>query len=75
MGACTLCSSFDVRREQIAKPGKPFVFLQIGSYVPERSRDVLNVNRVAARGCLVAKGTQGLQIALQRHQIEAAPEL
>ncbi len=42
--------------------------------VAQRARDVLDVDGVAARDRLVAERAERLQVALQRHQIEAPPE-
>ena len=47
-----------------AATGEAVVFLEIGAGVPERARNVLNVNRIAPRRRLVAERTEGLEVSL-----------
>ena len=62
-------------REHAPQPREARVLLERAARVAQRARDVLDVHRVAARRRLVAERAERLQVALQRHQIEPAPEL
>src|SRR5689334_22928515 len=62
-------------RQQLAQAGKPRIADQIHSREIERARDVLDVHGVLARRGLEAERAERLEVALQRHQIKAPPEL
>src|SRR3954469_13910600 len=64
----------DMIREQFAKAIEPRVLREVRLRVAQGARDVLDVDRVLSRDRLVPEGAERLQVALQRHQIEPAPE-
>src|SRR5215831_17151796 len=66
---------FDVCRQQLAEPIETGILFEIPTHVAQRARDVLDVDWIAARGGLVAERAERFQVALQRHEIEPAPEL
>src|SRR5688572_2351865 len=61
--------------QKFAQAREARVLCEIGLGVIQRPGDVLDVNRVAARRRLEAECAERLQVALQRHQVEAAAEL
>src|SRR5437899_6312031 len=63
-----------MRREKFPEPPEPWVLLQVPAHVAERARDVLDVHGIAASGGLIPERAERLQVALQRHEIEAAAE-
>ena len=64
-----------MRRQQFAQAAEARVALHVAAHVVQRARDVLDVHRVAARDRLEAERAERLQVALQRHQVEAPAEL
>ena len=65
----------DVRQQQFVQPREARIALQRIAHVAQRARHVLDVDRVLARRRLVAEGAHRLQVALQRHQVEAGAEV
>src|SRR6187549_3229560 len=74
VGRWKLSELFDVFCEHLAEARKTRVTLNVVTHVSQRARDVLDVHRVAAGRCLEAECAERLEIALERHQIEAPPE-
>src|SRR5688572_11949961 len=72
----TCSSNFrNVYRKDVREPAKPRIPAQILAHVVQGARNVLNVNRILPRGRLIAEGAERLEIALQRHQVEASSKL
>src|SRR5437763_14876867 len=65
----------DMRREQFPQTGKSRVLFEGGSRVAGCAWHVLDIHRVTARHRLIPEGAERLQVSLERHQIEAPPEL
>src|SRR5215203_3834660 len=61
---------FHMRGEHVAQPREPWMGFEVLANVAQCSGNVLDVYGVAARGRLVAEGAEGLQVPLQRHQVE-----
>src|SRR5258705_10354347 len=64
-----------VLAEQLAEARESRMAQHVGAGVVQRARDVLDVDRVLARCGLEPERPERLEIALERHQVEAAPEL
>src|SRR5258707_12767641 len=64
----------DVPGEELAQPTKAWVFLQVRPRIAQRARHVLDIDGITPRHRLIAECAERLQVALQRHQIEAAAE-
>src|ERR1041385_9215595 len=70
-----LAQFLEMSGQQVAQAAETRVSLQVCTCVIERPRDVLDVDRVRARGRLETEGPQCLQVPLQRHQVETASEI
>src|SRR6476646_10527019 len=66
-----LAEFLDVGAEQLAQLLEARLLLQVFADVFQRAGDVLDVDGVAPGGRLVAEGPERLQVALQRHHVEA----
>src|SRR5688572_2568043 len=65
----------EVLAEDLSQPRKSRVPIEVRAHVAKGARHVLNVNRIGATDGLEPECAQGLQVPLDRHQIEPAPEL
>src|SRR5688500_14231686 len=65
----------DVLGQHLPQAGESRVFLEVGARVGQRPGDVLDVDRIAPCGGLETERAEGLQVALQGHQVEAPPVL
>src|SRR5262245_64224019 len=65
----------EVLGQEFAQAAESCVPIHVSARVCQCARDVLNVNGVGARSGLETEGAERLEIALQCHQIEPAPEL
>src|SRR4051812_19152108 len=65
----------DVGGQQLAQPLESGLLVEIVAHVAQGSRDVLNIDGVPFGRRLIAKRAKRLEVALQRHHVEAAAKV